>query len=89
WQLISETGSLHSTPASRHIQSPNFCTNQGNSHTSCEEAEELNKIPQRWQRLNAVAYLFENAYTKIISSKTACSTSSGSLSSIIGNFAEK
>ena len=53
----------------------------------CHEAADLNNTTVRRQRLCAVAAMFEDAYVKAVLSKPAMG--SGTLSSLIGNVAEK
>ena len=53
----------------------------------CHEASDLNNTSARRRRLDTVAQMFEDAYVKAVLSKPI--NSSGTLSSLIGNVAEK
>ncbi|XP_076469261.1 phosphatidylinositol-3,5-bisphosphate 3-phosphatase MTMR14-like isoform X2 [Babylonia areolata] len=57
------------------------------SVNSCCEASDLNAMTTRSRRLYAVAQMFEDAYLRAVLSKPI--NSSGTLSSLIGNVAEK
>ncbi|KAK6176875.1 hypothetical protein SNE40_015090 [Patella caerulea] len=92
WQIISSCGSFRGLGStdSPHVSSEKS-SSSGHSHvsfSSCQEASEINNTSLRWQKLDAVRRIFQNAYSNTITVRSN-GNESGALSSLVNQFAEK
>ncbi|ESP00321.1 hypothetical protein LOTGIDRAFT_173287 [Lottia gigantea] len=94
WQIISSCGSLRTLGStdSPHNISSEKSSSSGHSHvsfSSCQEASEINNTSVRWQKLDSVRRIFQNAYSNTITTRVNGESSSSSLTSLVNHFAEK